>query len=148
MNDLERAFRLYARPVLLVIIGLFVMGLVAMTPESAGVFDQVLMPTKRAIFYGALVVGELVSCGSAGVPIWSTAGLVANWTGLPQLRWPDAPSIRPLGKLQQVPHVRIDARRVALRHNGKPRNCGAFAFHAACDLNAGHDLHQFRRAID
>lgn len=57
MNDLERAFRLYARPVLLVIIGLFVMGLVAMTPESAGVFDQVLMPTKRAIFYGALVVG-------------------------------------------------------------------------------------------
>lgn len=81
MNDLERAFRLYARPVLLVIIGLFVMGLVAMTPESAGVFDQVLMPIKRAIFYGALVVGELVSCGSAGVPIWSTAGLVANWTG-------------------------------------------------------------------
>ncbi|HBO2796417.1 MULTISPECIES: hypothetical protein [Pseudomonas] len=57
MNDLERAFRLYARPVLLVIIGLFVMGLVAMTPESAGVFDQVLMPIKRAIFYGALVVG-------------------------------------------------------------------------------------------
>ncbi|SFC50349.1 hypothetical protein SAMN05216577_106157 [Pseudomonas citronellolis] len=67
MNDLERAFRLYARPALLVIIGLIGMGFVAMTPESAGVLDQMLMPIKRAIFYGALAV----SCGGFLWLCWS-----------------------------------------------------------------------------
>lgn len=59
MSDLERAFRLYARPILLIFIGLIGMGFVALTPDSAGVFDQMLLPIKRTVFYGALAV----SCG-------------------------------------------------------------------------------------
>lgn len=74
MSDLTRAFRLYGAPAFLMIVGLVGMAVIDPAPASTAGFEQMLLPLKRMVFFGA--------CGATIVgAIWGA------WSAYLDYRW-------------------------------------------------------------
>lgn len=54
MNDLDRRLRLYARPGMLLLIGLVLLFSVDPTAPVANPFEQVLVPVKKMLFFASI----------------------------------------------------------------------------------------------
>lgn len=74
MSSLDRAFRLYSGPVVLAVIGVVGVALVDPSPVAAPGFEQMLVPFKRMLFFGA--------CGAAIV-----GALWGAWNVFLEYRW-------------------------------------------------------------